>query len=55
LKFGKKDVVYNRLGLSDLAHALKNISEIAKRINKNIESSNEIKIASHPGGLANLQ
>jgi signal transduction histidine kinase len=31
--------------------ALKNISEIAKRIDKNIESSNEIKIASHPGGL----
>ena len=31
--------------------ALKNISEIAKRISKNIESSNEIKIASHPGGL----
>jgi two-component system, OmpR family, sensor histidine kinase VicK len=31
--------------------ALKNISEIAKRIEKNIESSNEIKIASHPGGL----
>jgi two-component system, OmpR family, sensor histidine kinase VicK len=31
--------------------ALKNISEIAKRINKNIESSNEIKISSHPGGL----
>ena len=31
--------------------ALKNITEIAKRINKNIESSNEIKIASHPGGL----
>ncbi|MGA9153034.1 MAG: HAMP domain-containing sensor histidine kinase [Candidatus Nitrosopolaris sp.] len=31
--------------------AIKNITEIAKRINKNIESSNEIKIASHPGGL----
>src|SRR5215467_14435084 len=31
--------------------ALKNITEIAKRINKNIESSNEIKVASHPGGL----
>jgi two-component system, OmpR family, sensor histidine kinase VicK len=31
--------------------ALKNINEIARRINKNIESSNEIKIASHPGGL----
>src|SRR5215469_10968054 len=31
--------------------ALKNISEIANRIEKNIESSNEIKIASHPGGL----
>ncbi|HYV52722.1 MAG TPA: hypothetical protein VE971_05450 [Candidatus Eisenbacteria bacterium] len=31
--------------------ALKNITEIAKRINKNIESSNEIKIVSHPGGL----
>jgi two-component system, OmpR family, sensor histidine kinase VicK len=31
--------------------ALKNISEIAKRINKTIESSNEIKIASHPGGV----
>src|SRR5215467_2524296 len=31
--------------------ALKNISEIAKRIEKNIESSNDIKIASHPGGL----
>jgi two-component system, OmpR family, sensor histidine kinase VicK len=30
--------------------ALKNISEIAKRIEKNIESSNEVKIASHPGG-----
>src|SRR5215467_12159765 len=28
--------------------ALKNISEITKRIEKNIESSNEIKIASHP-------
>jgi signal transduction histidine kinase len=27
--------------------ALKNITEIAKRINKNIESSNEIKVASH--------
>src|SRR5215469_5259484 len=31
--------------------ALKDISEIAKRIEKNIESSNEIKIASNPGGL----
>jgi two-component system, OmpR family, sensor histidine kinase VicK len=31
--------------------SVKNISDIAKRINKNIESSNEIKIASHPGGL----
>src|SRR5215471_12505683 len=31
--------------------ALKNITEIAKRINKNIESSNEIRVASHPGGL----
>src|SRR5215467_14238728 len=31
--------------------ALKNSREIAKRINKNIESSNEIKITSHPGGL----
>src|SRR5215467_4121849 len=31
--------------------AIKNSSEIAKRINKNIESSNEIKITSHPGGL----
>src|SRR5215469_16412585 len=31
--------------------ALKNITEIAKRINKNIASSNEIKIVSHPGGL----
>src|SRR5215813_11441310 len=31
--------------------ALKNSREIAKRINKNIESSNEIKIVSHPGGL----
>ncbi|MGA9149255.1 MAG: hypothetical protein WBZ36_01650, partial [Candidatus Nitrosopolaris sp.] len=31
--------------------ALKNSSEIAIRINKNIESSNEIKIASQPGGL----
>src|SRR5215470_12365827 len=31
--------------------ALKNISEIAKRIEKNIESSNEIKIASNPGVL----
>src|SRR5215831_4022142 len=31
--------------------AIKNITEIAKRINKNIESSNEIKTVSHPGGL----
>src|SRR5215467_4072549 len=31
--------------------AIKNISEIAKRIEKNIESSNQIKIASHPGVL----
>ncbi|HYA85135.1 MAG TPA: hypothetical protein VEH06_17060, partial [Candidatus Bathyarchaeia archaeon] len=31
--------------------ALKNISEIAKRIEKNIEYSNQIKIASHPGVL----
>src|SRR5215831_5688164 len=31
--------------------ALKNISEIVKRIEKNIESSNEIKIASNPGVL----
>jgi two-component system, OmpR family, sensor histidine kinase VicK len=31
--------------------ALKNISEIAKRIDKNIESSNEIKISFQPGGL----
>src|SRR5215467_13989145 len=31
--------------------ALKSSTEIAKRINKNIESSNEIKIVSHPGGL----
>src|SRR5215469_15946228 len=31
--------------------AIKNITEIAKRIEKNIESSNEIKITSHPGGL----
>ena len=31
--------------------ALKNSTEIAKRINKNIESSNEIKISSHPDGL----
>src|SRR5215469_16946490 len=31
--------------------ALKDISEIVKRIEKNIESSNEIKIASNPGGL----
>src|SRR5215831_1371606 len=31
--------------------AIKNITEIAKRINKNIESSNEIKISSQPGGL----
>jgi two-component system, OmpR family, sensor histidine kinase VicK len=31
--------------------AIKNITEISKRIKKNIESSNEIKIASHPGGL----
>ena len=30
---------------------LKNSTEIAKRITKNIESSNEIKISSHPGGL----
>src|SRR5215467_1631445 len=31
--------------------AIKNSTEIAKRINKNIASSNEIKIVSHPGGL----
>ncbi|MGA8082324.1 MAG: ATP-binding protein, partial [Candidatus Nitrosopolaris sp.] len=31
--------------------ALKNSTEIAKRIKKNIESSNEIKISSHAGGL----
>ncbi|MGA9149785.1 MAG: histidine kinase dimerization/phospho-acceptor domain-containing protein, partial [Candidatus Nitrosopolaris sp.] len=31
--------------------ALKDSTEIVKRIKKNIESSNEIKIASHPGGL----
>ncbi|HYA83073.1 MAG TPA: hypothetical protein VEH06_06440, partial [Candidatus Bathyarchaeia archaeon] len=31
--------------------AIKNSTEIVKRINKNIESSNEIKIVSHPGGL----
>src|SRR5215467_12430223 len=31
--------------------ALKSSTEIAKRIKKNIESSNEIKIVSHPGGL----
>jgi two-component system, OmpR family, sensor histidine kinase VicK len=31
--------------------AIKNVTEITKRINKNIESSNEIKITSHPGGL----
>jgi two-component system, OmpR family, sensor histidine kinase VicK len=31
--------------------ALKNSSEIARRINKNIVSSNEIKVASHQGGL----
>jgi len=31
--------------------AIKNSTEIAKRIKKNIESSNEIKITSHPGGL----
>jgi signal transduction histidine kinase len=31
--------------------AIKNITEIAKRMEKNIESSNEIKILSHPGGL----
>jgi two-component system, OmpR family, sensor histidine kinase VicK len=30
---------------------LKNSTEIAKRIKKNIESSNEIKISSHPDGL----
>src|SRR5215472_13945666 len=31
--------------------AIKNSTEIAKSIKKNIESSNEIKITSHPGGL----
>src|SRR5215469_15489461 len=31
--------------------AIKNSREIAKRIKNNIESSNEIKIVSHPGGL----
>src|SRR5215469_5406059 len=31
--------------------AIKNSTEIAKRIKKNIESSNEIKISSQPGGL----
>ncbi len=31
--------------------ALRNSGEITKKINKNIESSNEIKIASYPGGL----
>ena len=31
--------------------ALKNSTEIAKRIKKNIESSNEIKISPHAGGL----
>jgi hypothetical protein len=31
--------------------AIKKITEIARRINKSIEFSNEIKIVSHPGGL----